>query len=195
MQEVSNESIPEAPAEENKKTAGNKVKAIFKEISEWVVPYFVVLVITITFFLCFRLVTVSGDSMDDTYHDKDVVMVNALFYSEADYGDVVVINANSNGYNVPIIKRVIAKGGDEVDIDFTEGVVTVNGKALSEDYIKEPTHTDGGAFEYPVTVPEGCFFVMGDNRNHSSDSRSPSIGFIDNEDVVGTVIINFGNIL
>ena len=193
MQDVLNEDITEAPIEQKEITKKGKLKAILKEISEWVVPYFVVLVIAITFFLCFRIVTVNGSSMDDTYHSGDVVMVNALFYSEADYGDVVVIKATEQ--NVPLIKRVIAKGGDEIDIDFDNGTVTVNGEVLSEEYIKEPTHKNEGAFEYPVTVPEGHYFVMGDNRNQSSDSRNPSIGFIPNDNIIGTVIINFGNII
>lgn len=95
---------------------------------------------------------------------------------------------NSSGVGKNLIKRVIAVGGDEIDIDFESGTVTINGEILHEDYIKEPTTTDEGGFEYPVTVPDGHIFVMGDNRNHSTDSRDARVGFVPLEDVEGKVL-------
>lgn len=158
-----------------------------QEFLDWAVPYVVVCVIAVAFFLCFRIVNVSGSSMNNTYQEGDTVIVNAAFYQGSDRGDIVVINAVEN--NVPIIiKRVIAVGGDEIDIDFESGNVTLNGTTLEEPYIKEPTTTDYGGFTYPVTVPDGYYFVMGDNRNNSIDSRHSSIGFVAEEDIMGNVI-------
>lgn len=182
----------EMDAELVKYSKSQKRKAFIKEALDWIIPYSVVLVIAVAFFLCFRLVEVSGISMDSTFCDGDVTLVNSIFYSEANRGDVVVIEATAT--SVPLIKRVIAKGGDTIDIDFETGTVIVNNEILSEDYIKEPTYFNEGAFEYPVTVPEGYYFVMGDNRNQSIDSRSPLVGFVPNEHIIGKVIINFGDI-
>ena len=84
----------------------------------------------------------------------------------------------------PIVKRVIAVEGQTVDIDFAEGIVYVDGEALEEDYIREPTYTAEGT-EFPLTVPEGSIFVMGDNRNGSSDSRDYRLGTVDTRYVIG----------
>lgn len=78
-----------------------------------------------------------------------------------------------------------------LQIDFENGTVRLNGEILNESYIKEPTTTDEGGFEYPVTVPEGYIFVMGDNRNHSTDSRDARVGFVSLEDVEGKVLFKF----
>lgn len=188
----SKDNQTEMDAELVKASKSQKRKEFIKEALDWIIPYSVVLVIAVAFFLCFRLVEVSGISMDSTFSDGDVTLVNSIFYSEANRGDVVVIEATDT--SVPLIKRVIAKGGDTIDIDFETGTVTVNNEVLSEDYIKEPTYLNEGAFEYPVTVPEGHYFVMGDNRNQSIDSRSPLVGFVPNEHIIGTVMINFGDI-
>ena len=75
-----------------------------------------------------------------------------------------------------------------INIDFTSGAVMVNDEVLKEEYITEPTTIDEGAHEYPVVVPEGCYFVLGDNRNHSTDSRSPLVGFVSSADIIGEVI-------
>ena len=85
---------------------------------------------------------------------------------------------------IPIIKRVIGLSGDTIDIDFDNGFVYVNGEKLTEPYIAEPTH-EYYDVEFPVTVPEGHIFVMGDNRNVSLDSRSSKVGFADKRFVLG----------
>ena len=93
-------------------------------------------------------------------------------------------------YGKPLVKRVIAKGGDTISIDYDAGTVEVNGERLQEDYIAAPTHL-GYDVEFPYTVPEGTVFVMGDNRNESLDSRSSYVGCIDERDILGKVLLCF----
>ena len=104
-------------------------------------------------------------------------------------GDVVIVDSYTS-YGKPLVKRVIAKGGDTISIDYDAGTVEVNGEVLQEDYIAEPTHL-GYDVEFPYTVPEGTVFVMGDNRNESLDSRSSYVGCIDERDILGKVLLCF----
>ena len=92
-----------------------------------------------------------------------------------------------------LVKRVIAKGGQTVDIDIPQGAVYVDGELLSEPYLNVKTKTLGDGFSYPVTVPEGKLFVMGDNRNESADSRYAGVGFIDERYVVGEAFYRIGD--
>lgn len=125
-----------------------------------------------------RLIGVSGVSMQDTLYTGDrLVVLNSMF---CDYqpGDVVVVNAYNAELNETLVKRIIAVGGQTVDIDFNTGTVYVDGKALDESYTKEPTYTAEGT-QFPLTLGENEVFVMGDNRNHSTDSRSSQLGPVD----------------
>ena len=115
------------------------------------------------FFGVLKIATVSGNSMNDTYFDGEKLL--CLRHAEPEKGDVIITDCDAG---IVLIKRVIATEGDTVDIDFDSGAVKVNGETLVEPYIKEMTHLDEGAFEYPITVPDNCYFVMGDNRNYSS---------------------------
>lgn len=135
------------------------------------------------FIFIFRITGVDGFSMYDTLVHTDKLFTSNLFYSPKQ-GDIIILRTPY--YNDPLVKRVIALPGQTVDIDFTLGVVYVDGAALDESYVYEPTYLRNG-FEGPVTVPEGMLFVMGDNRNNSNDSRLPSIGFIDSRAVLGKV--------
>jgi signal peptidase I len=142
--------------------------------------------------------------MESTLMPGDKVLVNLLDKVQ-DTGDIVVIDAKDSftladdgslvkgeGVDTILIKRVIATGGQTVDIDFASGAVTVDGKKLHEDYLRLGlTHIDRGAFtgQYPVTVPEGYLFVMGDHRSVSRDSRSPEIGFVPVGSVIGTAVL------
>ena len=137
-----------------------------------------------TFGLKYKMVLVVGQSMENTLFEGQTVIADRK--ALPNNGDILVCSDDELDYH--LIKRVIAKEGQQVDIDFENHTVTVDGVVLDEPYIKEPTEKDDGAFEYPVTVPEGCYFVMGDNRNNSMDSRNPKIGFISKEKVLGKVV-------
>ena len=144
--------------------------------------------IMLIFVLLFRIVIVDGTSMNQTLlHGDYLLLLGNLFYQEPEYGDIVVISKDSFDDGAPIVKRVIATEGQTVDIDFDSGVVYVDGVALDEPYTNTPTNTNGGT-TFPLTVDEGCIFVMGDNRNKSKDSRYLEIGQIDAREVLGKAI-------
>ena len=143
-----------------------------------------VLAVVLLFTFVIRLIGVDGHSMVPTLQDGDRLLVlNAMLDNDYEYGDIVVLRKDTF-LEEPIVKRVIATEGQTVDIDFAEGIVYVDGEALEEDYIREPTYTAEGT-EFPLTVPEGSIFVMGDNRNGSSDSRDYRLGTVDTRYVIG----------
>ena len=148
-----------------------------KEIFEWseAIIIDVVIAFVIRSFL-FTLVSVDGASMEDTLHTGDRLFVRRVGYT-AKAGDVVVFTPE-NMPNKPYIKRVIATSGQTIDIDNSKGIVTVDGEVLQEEYIKVPT-TRPGDVKFPVTVPDGYFFAMGDNRGNSHDSRQSDVGSSD----------------
>lgn len=141
-----------------------------------------VTVIMILFTFVFRFVGVNGPSMQPTLYDGDWLIVTAI-KPHFEYGDII-ISTQPNILNEPIVKRVIATGGQKVDIDFSTGSVYVDGKLLEEKYIMGNT-TGSEGFSGSAVVPEGKLFVMGDNRQNSTDSRSEIIGFIDERYIVG----------
>ena len=142
----------------------------------------------LVYIFCFRTVVVVGDSMYDTLVNGDrLLLINNLLYRHPEQGDIVVASKDSFNDGECIIKRVIATGGQEVDIDFKTGTVYVDGQALEEIYLHSPTFSSEGV-QFPLVVPDGCLFVMGDNRMESLDSRSPSIGCIDEREVLGKAV-------
>ena len=132
-----------------------------------------------------RVITVDGSSMYSTLLNGDKMLAVDLFY-KPENGDIVI--CRSSYYDKPLVKRVIATEGQTIEIDFDRGIVYVDGEVLDEPYINEPTYIDEG-FSGKATVPEGCVFVMGDNRNDSNDSRKPEIGFIDEREIMGKVLL------
>lgn len=147
-----------------------------------------VIILILLFSLVLRPAAVIGNSMLPSFSGGDRV---ACIHSFSGYerGDVIIIS-HATRKDESIIKRVIAVGGDTVDIDFYKGTVSVNGRELDEPYVNTPTNLSYD-MTFPVTVPEGKLFVLGDNRNDSLDSRSTDIGFINENKVLGKVVFRF----
>ena len=137
------------------------------------------------FALVARPIRVDGTSMVPTLHDGDLLILRSIAYTPKQ-GDIVVLRKESFR-SFPVVKRVIATAGQHVHIDYAAGTVSVDGVILDEPYIYEAMH-DTGLPITDITVPEGSIFVMGDNRNHSDDSRNPSLGAVDTRYVIGQAL-------
>lgn len=158
------------------------------EVYDWIQCLVAALVFCVLLFVFFvRLVDVNGSSMYPTLENRDKMVVSNLFYSPKQ-GDIIVFRKDSYKEEA-LVKRVIAVEGQTVKIDFVNGIVYVDGVALDEPYIAEPTYNQID-FNGERTVPEGCIFVMGDNRNDSTDSRDDRIGMVDTRMVIGKVLFN-----
>lgn len=196
------ENVETNTSETNK--SGNKLLGDIVEIIESTLITVFVIVMIFTYIL--HPVNVVGTSMIDTLQDNDRIFMTTV-YTDISYGDIVVIdndmaylldennniverNIDGSSLKECIIKRVIATGGQTVEIIPETGDVIVDGKTLDEPYIKEKLR-NGGVFDYPITVPEGYFFVMGDNRNGSSDSRNPDIGLIKKDQIYGKAVVRY----
>lgn len=193
------ETVEELP-EDGSDTESDQVKKTpwSHTLFEYFELFVTVLSIVFLFFMFIaRHCVVNGSSMEKTLSDRDIVICSDLFY-EPQHGDVVVIA--QTGSKLPdeiIVKRIIGLPGDTITIDYGMMKVYVNGEQLVEYYAfydplasrndHEYAKTD---YEMPIVVPEGCVFVMGDNRYHSTDSRhSEYVGFVDQRRILGKVII------
>lgn len=164
-----------------------KQKAFKTELFEYAeVVIFCICGMFLVFTFLVRVITVDGESMLPTLQHNDKLLISSLFY-EPDYGDIVVVT-QPTGDNKPYIKRIIALEGDQVDIDFEAGEVFVNDQLQREPYVNEPTFSQYDV-QFPLIVPEGRVFVMGDNRNHSKDSRDSQLGTVDTRYLLGRVMM------
>lgn len=175
----------------------NKKTGFKREIFDWLEIIIIsVIVVIILFTFVFKIVTISGDSMKNTLKNQERIVISNLFY-EPKNGDIIVISRNSsNSIQISqnetcIIKRIIATEGQVVNINFNTGKVFVDGIELEESYVSTPTNVPGDV-DFPVIVPEGCVFVLGDNRNNSSDSRYSSLGIdgmVDERHILGRAVL------
>ena len=185
-------------------TKKNAILTALKSLFDYVEIFsFAILAILLIFTFCFRLCRVDGSSMNNTLQNQEMLITTNVFY-EPEQGDIIVFHLSNDHYRQPLVKRVIATEGQTVDVNFTTGKVCVDGVVLEEDYI----YLDGGKYDmrhefdkqyistdekgethFTATVPEGTVFAMGDNRNHSTDSRAVSVSFVDKNCILGKAVL------
>ena len=157
-----------------------------REIYDWIQSLMAALIFCVILFSFFiRLIDVNGPSMNPTLYNGDKMLVSNLFYKPR-AGDVVIFKTDNYDPEKALVKRIVATEGQEINIDFENGIVYVDGQPLEEPYVAEPIHSKLD-FIGPKTVPEGCVFVLGDNRNSSRDSRYTQIGMVDERMILGKV--------
>ena len=180
------ETAGAAPATEEKEKEG-----FASDLYAWLQALtFALLILMVIFTFFGRIIGVDGSSMLPTLTNGDLLFLQCAGY-EPEQGDVVVLHKAFSATGEPIVKRVIATGGQSVHIDYGTSTVYVDGEALNEPYLGEPMLQPGSASmqETDWDIPEGSVFVMGDNRNNSSDSRESSLGPVDNDYVLGKALV------
>lgn len=179
-----NASLYEETMKQKEEDEKNK-PSHFLGVFEWLETFALAVSLMIVLFIfVFKYVTVDGTSMLNTLEDGQKLIISSV--AEYENGDIIVIYEPH--LKKALVKRIIAKGGQTVRIDGENWKVYVDGVALDEPYVR---HEDGRAmktygFTDTITVPEGFVFVMGDNRNGSSDSRS--FGCVDARNILGEVV-------
>lgn len=192
MEEINEYKLPDQNPGQNsdgKKTGGSEKVDLILSVFEWIELFvfsFSLVLLIMTFAV--RHSPVIGSSMAHTLEWNDILLVSGVMYKPKQ-SDVVVFQSPKVGYKEPLVKRIIAVGGQEINIDFATWTVTVDGQKLDETYVN---HEQGNMMfydiQFPLVVPEGYVFVMGDNRNHSLDSRDSLVGLVDDRYIIGRVI-------
>lgn len=180
MEELKQENIEELePSDSDTITVGQFILDLLKTVA-------IAVIFSLLIGLCVKPTLVVGQSMYPTLHDRDYLLLNRLAYKaeEPQKGDIVVFHTNLQGEKI-LIKRVVATEGDHVRV--ANGKVYVNGDVLNEEYINHEEPLTFG--DVDAVVPEGHVFAMGDNRNHSLDSRFTEIGFVNTDEIMGKVFI------
>lgn len=201
--------VSEEPEAKNETDAGNIGSRMLRDIADIVESTMMtIFVIMLVFTYLLHPVNVKGESMQPTLMNYDRILMTTVYF-KLEYGDIVIVD-NDAAYDIDengkpvkmnidgrqlkecIIKRIIATGGQTLDI--RDGKVYVDGKALDEPYIAAGANTypmSGFSGNYPITIPEGYYFVMGDNREHSSDSRHADVGLIKKSQIYGKALVRY----
>lgn len=199
----------EKSVEDNKVSPKNKTEKLIRDIADIAESTLTtIFVIMLLFTYLLHPVNVKGESMMPTLMNCDRILMTTVYF-DLEYGDIVIVD-NDKAYDIDengkpiavdidgkqldecIIKRVIATGGQTLDI--RDGKVFVDGKELDEPYIAAGAETyvmSGFSGKYPITIPEGYYFVMGDNREHSSDSRHADVGLIKKSQIYGKALVRY----
>jgi len=164
------------------------------ELKEWILSFVIVVAVAVivrTFLVC--PIAVKGVSMEPNFHHGDYVLVNRFEYmiSQPEKDDIIVCEYPGSKDEQKIIKRVIGIPGDTIDFEWTGEYycLVLNGEYYEEEYINGDMYHLGD-MDFPYTVQEGEYFVMGDNRNDSLDSRYKMVGAIEKSDMIGRVFIS-----
>lgn len=205
--EAADDESGDEEEEKAEKKEGNFINDVIEIVESTLLTVFVIIMI---FTYLLHPVNVVGSSMNNTLFDGNKVFMTTV-YTGPHYGDILVINNDmayfldengkviekditGSGLKECIIKRVIAEPGQTIDFDVDKEQVIVDGKVLDEPYIRQTVISDGGNFNFPITVPEGYYFVMGDNRRESADSRNGEVGLIKKEQIYGKAIVKYSPI-
>lgn len=198
---------PEKQSGKTEKSNEEKQSVIAEIFDYYELCIFSICAVIVIFSFFIRLCRVDGQSMEDTLHNNEMLLVTDVLYTP-ERGDVIVFHQTggqnkdiySFSLNEPIVKRVIATAGEWIDIQLSDGRLKVtiydnnmeNPCTLEEDYAKysgSPSWNPTGYHEYPMQIPEGYVFVMGDNRWDSTDSRSTLIGLVDTRRILGRAVL------